>query len=696
MRLRTFIFILLFICGSASSYAQRVALIDSLKKAFSQTPDTLGKIQLLNQIGFEYRLSYPDSTVFYCQIAYSLGLKGYPDHLSTSLSFLGLANAYMGKSTKAFEYYQMAVKEAINANDSLQLAYSYNNLGRLFFDQGDFARSFNYLNEGLVLMEQLDDLIGISYVYRSLANIYKFQGDIERALEASLKALDYRLKTDNYRLILSSYQELALVYQSLGMSNMAIISFSKADSIAKAINDEVSQAELNLALAEMHIDNGMYAQGLSEVEIAKAIIQKLNNVRLMPKSKLLEAEARFYLNEMEKSKALLTELESLINENEQPALSLEMYFLRAKIAERQNQRLLKLDYENKYLILNEKLKKFDLEKEIQQLQFRLEIEQIEKENELLKANEEKIQSQINTEKFQRVVLSVGILILLVFSISLILINRKRRRAIKILAEQRDFIDRQRSEISYINQQISEQNYMLSKRNNELDEINNEKDTLMNIVAHDLKSPLHRISGLVHLVELSGPLTDEQTKAILKMKEVANAGLELIGDLLEVNEIEFGKKEIKWQQLQLEELINERISFVEEAAKKKKIRIQTKFENLPSLESDPALLGRIVDNLLSNAIKFSPEKSNVLIETLKRESKIEIHIIDNGPGFSDEDKKWIFQKFRKLSARPTAGESSNGLGLAIVKILADRLKIDIDLISEPEKGSRFVLSFNLPS
>jgi signal transduction histidine kinase len=70
----------------------------------------------------------------------------------------------------------------------------------------------------------------------------------------------------------------------------------------------------------------------------------------------------------------------------------------------------------------------------------------------------------------------------------------------------------------------------------------------------------------------------------------------------------------------------------------------------------------------------------------------IEVKDHGPGFSPNDKKLLYQKFKKLSARPTAGESSNGLGLAIVKILVDRLDGIIELNSTPGLGSEFTISF----
>ena len=70
----------------------------------------------------------------------------------------------------------------------------------------------------------------------------------------------------------------------------------------------------------------------------------------------------------------------------------------------------------------------------------------------------------------------------------------------------------------------------------------------------------------------------------------------------------------------------------------------------------------------------------------------IRVKDKGPGFTPQDKELLFQKFKKLSARPTAGESSNGLGLAIVKTLVDRLKGKIELHSDQGKGSEFVVRF----
>jgi signal transduction histidine kinase len=106
------------------------------------------------------------------------------------------------------------------------------------------------------------------------------------------------------------------------------------------------------------------------------------------------------------------------------------------------------------------------------------------------------------------------------------------------------------------------------------------------------------------------------------------------------------------------------------------------------------LSRIVDNLLTNAIKFSNRNASVEIAAGTSNNLIWISIKDQGQGFSEKDKRDLFQKFKRLSAKPTAGESSNGLGLAIVKTLVDRMKGTIELVSEKGKGSEFIIHLPL--
>jgi signal transduction histidine kinase len=96
--------------------------------------------------------------------------------------------------------------------------------------------------------------------------------------------------------------------------------------------------------------------------------------------------------------------------------------------------------------------------------------------------------------------------------------------------------------------------------------------------------------------------------------------------------------------------------------------------------------------MTNAIKFSPTHKNITLRLEGQARQVSISIQDEGQGFTAEDKAKVFQKFQKLTARPTAGESSTGLGLSIVKILTEKLGGHISLESEWQKGSTFTLTF----
>src|SRR5690606_16530227 len=168
------------------------------------------------------------------------------------------------------------------------------------------------------------------------------------------------------------------------------------------------------------------------------------------------------------------------------------------------------------------------------------------------------------------------------------------------------------------------------------------------------------------------------------------GLDLIKDLLDVNMLEENVLP-EYSSIDLKQFLGEKMESLSHAAEQKGIQIKI---SAPDKEvyTDADYLGRIVDNLVSNAIKFSKNKSVVDVSAGEEGGAFWVRVKDHGPGFSETDKTKLFQKFQKLSARPTGGESSNGLGLAIVKTLVDRLGGEITLKTALRQGSEFTVTF----
>jgi len=673
----------LFVAVPVLMQAQNVSRIDSLKAALKSS-EGIERFNVLNDLGFEYRLSYPDSTIYYCEMAYALGEElGLTKGLSKPLSFIGLAMAYKGDYETSFEYHTRAIELADQEGDSVQLAFGYNNFGRLFFDQGDMARAYNNFMRAEEIFTATNDVVGQSYVARSLASLYKSQNDMEKALRMSLKAYELRKAIGSPRGVLSALMELGLVYEAVGDTANAIQSLREADSIAQAIDDRISQAEINLALAE-YLLNGQDNEAASEAAYsALRIIRDTDNQRLLPRTYLLLGRVNFQRSNYRDAESYLKKVIEGQEGTSNSMLQRDAHYYLSELYKKQGRKQASIEHSNQYLILKESLQNVDLTRQIERLQFQLEIEKREKAHQLLVASHEAAEATMHKQRLQNIMLVIIIVFISVLYGVHWFNSRKRRLINYKLAAKNAEIQLQREE-------IIRQNENLSRRNMQLSELNHEKDTLMSIVAHDLKSPLNRISGLTDLLEMEGIDPDEQKTYIAMIKSATRAGLDLIKDLLDVNMLEENVLP-EYSFVKLDEFLNEKMESLRHAAAQKNIRIDVSASD-HSVYTDADYLARIVDNLVSNSIKFSANDSVVSVSADVVDGKFQLRVKDDGPGFSEEDKRKLFQKFTKLSARPTGGESSNGLGLAIVKTLVDRLEGEITLRSQLKQGSEFEITF----
>jgi len=232
----------------------------------------------------------------------------------------------------------------------------------------------------------------------------------------------------------------------------------------------------------------------------------------------------------------------------------------------------------------------------------------------------------------------------------------------------------------IKRQIQEQ----EKRNKQVGDLVHEKQQLIGLVSHDLKGPFNRIFALIQLMEITSEnLTNEQREYLGKIHQIVADGLGMIRNLLDNRRLEDKGIDLTPEPLNLANLIGSLIKNYRTLSEKKKIKIHFEAIQNATVLADKLYVYRIFENLISNALKFSQENRNIFVTITERSDKIVIAVKDEGPGISHEDQKKLYQKFQRLSARPTGGESSTGLGLAIVKALVE--KMGSELICESEEG-----------
>jgi signal transduction histidine kinase len=169
---------------------------------------------------------------------------------------------------------------------------------------------------------------------------------------------------------------------------------------------------------------------------------------------------------------------------------------------------------------------------------------------------------------------------------------------------------------------------------------------------------------------------------------------LINNLLDVNMIEEGKFASEIEPCDMGLLTQQCIEHNSPSASQKQIKIVAEVLNNIHAAADKQATAQVLDNLVSNAIKYTFRNTKVHIRMYTEGKSIIVSVRDEGPGISADDQKRLFQKFSRLTARPTGGESSTGLGLAIAKRLAEAMSGSVDCESTLNAGTTFKLRLPL--
>jgi signal transduction histidine kinase len=235
-------------------------------------------------------------------------------------------------------------------------------------------------------------------------------------------------------------------------------------------------------------------------------------------------------------------------------------------------------------------------------------------------------------------------------------------------------------------EILAQRDRLEQANARLTALDREKSEMLGVAAHDLRSPIGNIRALCELIATD----DSESQDLLRMiGEISGSLLNLISNLLDVERIERGELQLELAPVEIGRLAERLVEQFSVVAKSKNITLRLEIPQAPltGLADENALM-RAMENLISNAVKFSPPGSRVWVRALDRGDLLRIEIADQGCGITAADRKKMFGKFSRLSAKPTGSESSTGLGLSIVKQLVEAMHGQVGCESEPGNGATF--------
>ncbi len=248
-----------------------------------------------------------------------------------------------------------------------------------------------------------------------------------------------------------------------------------------------------------------------------------------------------------------------------------------------------------------------------------------------------------------------------------------------------------------NMQLQSINLKLISSENKLKSLNSVKDKFFSIISHDLKGPLHTLTGFLQiLIKYTSTFTEAELKEFAESMDLSvKRLLTMLENLLQWSRSQTGSIEHKPQNINLKILLEENVSLFLETAKNKNISLILEIDNQVDVRADKNMLDFILRNLISNALKFTRPGGEVKVSTVSdNEEFTQVIVHDNGIGIVPEDMKKIFQPDIHFSTPGTGKEKGTGFGLLLCKDFVEKNGGVISIESMPGIGTS--LKFTVPT
>ena len=291
----------------------------------------------------------------------------------------------------------------------------------------------------------------------------------------------------------------------------------------------------------------------------------------------------------------------------------------------------------------------------------------------------------------KIILGIGVLLILASTIMGFIISRSITRPINKLMTKAKYISKGEYDKKIeINTDILEINDLINSINNlsqSIKEQENIRKRLTGDISHELKTPLTNIQS--HLEAMIDGIWEPTEERLLSVKEEAERLSSLVSDMQKLNKYDESSIKLKKDNVNISDIICFVIFQFSNLAKSKNIKIEYEKKNI-NLYCDKDKITQALVNILSNAIRYSNEGNTIFIEERLKDNKVIISIEDQGIGISEEDLKYVFERFYRADKSRTRATGGTGIGLTIVKSIVSSHGGEVKLESKLGEGSKFTI------
>lgn len=575
---------------------------------------------------------------------------------------LKLARYYYTKNNRvAADYGESANKIAEEFNDLDRKEKILLILGKIYYKYPDYLLAIERLSECAIIAENLSHIEIEIEALRLLGMTQNFAGDFSRALDSQYKALNLSIQTGNKNTEGESLMQIGLSYLGNKENETALEYLNKSLQIRleSGTKEEIASSLGNLG--NIHINLAQHEKAIEYFEKCRVIFEEIDNKVQMGRAYMNMGISYGALGKYDEAvKNVNTGLKEFLLTSDKEPVCKCIYTLGYIYAEQKNYEKA-IQYYDEAIILGEDCKLYHTLEHI----YGAKSDAAAAIGDYKSAYDFYIKSHTMVEERLKKTSDFK--------------TRYLNVAHKVDSLQLE------------SQILAEKNAKLNELNEQLTILNNEKTEFLGIAAHDLKNPLNSISLSASTIKkYLDSFPKEKIEVYLdKIEKTSTKMKNIVTNLININIIETGRYLLKKQELNLTALIKYITDDFKQQAASKNISVVFNGEENIKIITDEDAIYSILDNLISNAIKYSMPGTEVKVELSKSEN-INIKVIDHGMGIKESEFERVFQKFSRMSNKPTGGENSTGLGLSIVKKLTELIGGKISFESKYGEGTTFTV------
>lgn len=570
-----------------------------------------------------------------------------------------IATAYnmLGNFQQGLELYLEMLSQAAERNETRMVIGITQNMGNNYKSLGDIPAALDSYLSSLEMAEEINDTLIIAVVLDNLASINVDAGNFELGENYLMRALGMNKDINNLRNQITNHMSLGALYKDMGRFEESMQNYHRVLELAEYLGNTLSRIQALYNLGMLHIEMEEY--DLAMDFFAESLeLSNENNINI---------GAYFNQNGMANVYSRLGEYEVATNlykaaleiaENAQAA-----DLIRGTLQNLYETSEMAGDIVQAYAFLKrysaqiDSLAKTEREEALARQQVMLELRSEQE-------NRQMLEETVRAQRASSIIVSTALGVVVIALIAVIVMYRKKQQA----------------------------NILLHNRTEELSEVNKMKDRLLSVLAHDLRSPISSIQGVVYMIREKLLEKEDIEKALNQIDMQLQQDINTLTNYLQwaQNQREGISPELTG--INLKNVVEDAIFEIKRTAEMKGILPHNLIDKDIFVMGDKHMIQVILRNLLSNAAKFVNSGDRIFVEHEEFDSQVSLSVRDTGPGIPEEKLVNIFEPFYKGS-KGTGGEIGTGLGLSICKEFAEKQGGTISVETEIGKGTKFSVTLN---